>query len=277
MRKIPVVAAIVNYNMANELRRLLPQVIRQGYDEVIVLDDASTDDSRDVVKNFAGVKLVIGNKNRGAGGNRNRILTAVDYDALIHFLDADVILETSHTAKLVRKVAPDAPFGFVGGLIKDSRGLQMVWNYGTGIGLRSSIAAQIQATLIEPNLSKQPKRAAAWRKRFQKLLAGWPDPLSMPAKQRVYWCAEANLIVRSDIFRSLGGFDERFRETESLELGLRMYQQNLPCYFDPTISVVHTAAQVRKYNRNLVKLKDIIRLHSRFGWLAAIRSDGKPN
>jgi len=45
----PVVAAIPNYNMADSLRKLLPQVLSQSYDGVFVLDDASTDDTVDVV------------------------------------------------------------------------------------------------------------------------------------------------------------------------------------------------------------------------------------
>ena len=48
-RELPVVAAIPNYNMGEHLRRLLPQVLAQHYDAVFVLDDASTDESADVV------------------------------------------------------------------------------------------------------------------------------------------------------------------------------------------------------------------------------------
>ena len=57
-KELPVGAAIPNYNMGENLRRLLPQVLAQHYDAVFVLDDASTDDSADVVSEFgADVKL----------------------------------------------------------------------------------------------------------------------------------------------------------------------------------------------------------------------------
>ena len=75
---LPIIAAIPNYNMAEQLATLLPQIIQQGYDAIYVLDDVSTDDSREVVKRFAPkVTLIAGDRNLGAGGNRNRILSAL--------------------------------------------------------------------------------------------------------------------------------------------------------------------------------------------------------
>lgn len=278
MFKLPVVAAVVNYNMAQSLQNLLSQVVRQGYDAVFVLDDASTDNSHQIAARFPNVRFVAGKTNKGAGGNRNRILEALSDDAIVHFLDADVILETDddNMAKLVRQVAPDEPFGFVGGFIRTPSGMQQVWNYGGGIGLRSGIASLLQAALIEPNLLRHPQRVTKLRQQFAQLLHEWPDPLAPPSRRTVFWCAEANLVVRSDIFKALGGFDESYRETEILDLALRMHQKNLPCYFDPRLSVRHTAVQVRKYNRNLVKLKELIRVNRQFGLWQWLVHDGRP-
>jgi N-acetylglucosaminyl-diphospho-decaprenol L-rhamnosyltransferase len=52
--KLPVIAAVPNYNMAETLRVLLPQLAAHDYDAMYVLDDASTDHSREVVAEFAG-------------------------------------------------------------------------------------------------------------------------------------------------------------------------------------------------------------------------------
>jgi len=77
-KELPVIAAIPNYNMGDNLRRLLPQVLAQHYNAVFVLDDASTDHSVDVVSGFGGeVKLVRSPENRGAGANRNQIIDHV--------------------------------------------------------------------------------------------------------------------------------------------------------------------------------------------------------
>lgn len=75
--KTPVVAAIPNYNMGHNLNRLLPEVLAQGYDAVYVLDDASTDDSADVVRQFGSdVKFVRSPRNQGAGATATRSSTA---------------------------------------------------------------------------------------------------------------------------------------------------------------------------------------------------------
>jgi len=109
-KELPVVAAIPNYNMGENLRRLLPQVLAQHYDAVFVLDDASTDDSADAVGEFgADVKLARSPQNRGAGANRNQILDHVPDGALIHFIDADMDLETPDTPAVAREVLRAGP------------------------------------------------------------------------------------------------------------------------------------------------------------------------
>lgn len=262
MPKLPVVAAITNYNMAKELERLLPQVVKQGYDEIFVLDDGSRDNSRDVAARFEGVKVVAGETNKGAGGNRNRIIGELKQVCLIHFLDADVDLETGNTAELVRKVAPEEPFGFVGGLVKTKAGQPMAWNYGAGPWLSSSFGSQVQFLTFH----RQDGLARATRLLFKKLLADWPDPKAPPKRRQVYWCAEANIVFRSDIFKEMGGFDENYRETEILEFALRCHNRGLKSYFDPRLSVRHTEGKVREYNRDALKVKELIRTSRKLGF-----------
>src|SRR4029077_5074528 len=94
--RLPVVAAIPNYNMGDNLGKLLPQVLAQRYDGVFVLDDASTDHSVEVIAQFDDeVKVVRSPENRGAGANRNQIIDYVGDGAIIHFIDADMDLATA--------------------------------------------------------------------------------------------------------------------------------------------------------------------------------------
>jgi glycosyltransferase involved in cell wall biosynthesis len=66
-----VVAAIPNYNMGPHLIELLPSILAHGYDAVYVLDDASTDDSVDIVRSFGSdVVLARSSLNRGAAAVR---------------------------------------------------------------------------------------------------------------------------------------------------------------------------------------------------------------
>lgn len=280
MSKLPVVAAIANYNMAGELKQLLPQVLQQGYDGVYVLDDASTDNSSEVAESYGDkVTFVAGKTNKGAGGNRNRIIAALDRPAIIHFLDADVRLEGEHIASLVREVVPNTPFGFVVGLAKSPNGMQNAWNYGPRIGLKSDIGSLIRAYLIEPQLAAHPARAEKLARMFGRMLAGWPNPLARPQRREVYWGIEQNIVIRSDIFEQLGGFDEDLRETEILSLAIRMHRRGLPCYFDPRLSIVHTEGDVRPYRRDIVKLKELYRIARKYGirnWLVSADKFGSP-
>ena len=53
MPKLPIIAAVANYNMANQLEHLLPTLVEHDYDGIFVLDDASTDESRSVVESVS--------------------------------------------------------------------------------------------------------------------------------------------------------------------------------------------------------------------------------
>lgn len=270
---MPVVAAIPNYNMGQQLVNLLPEVAEQNYADVFVLDDASTDDSREVVENFnhgSGVHFVASAENKGAGPTRNLIIGALGYRAVIHFLDADVSLQTERIPEAAHDIMPSEPVGFVGGLALTREGVQSAWNYGPHQGLRSDMAALIQAK-IEPLITTNPDKAKAMRRRYSKLLEAWPDPLSEPERKQVFWNIEANLLVQSDVFAGLGGFDEKLREHEIQDFATRLHNRGFKSYFDPSISVLHKNEQnVREYNRLAAMLRAefyIARKHGFVNWL----------
>src|SRR5436309_312663 len=162
----PVVAAIPNYNMADSLRKLLPQVLAQSYDRVFVLDDASTDDTVDVVGAFGSdVTLVRSRENRGAGANRNQIIDHVEDGAIIHFIDADMDLETAETPRVAREVVAryaGLGVGLIGGLVSRVDGSQELDNYGAVFSLWGNSTALIQ--LMIDRLRRKPRLAGAIRK-----------------------------------------------------------------------------------------------------------------
>jgi N-acetylglucosaminyl-diphospho-decaprenol L-rhamnosyltransferase len=126
--RLPVVAAVPNYNMGEHLRKLLPQLLAQRYDRIFVLDDASTDHSVDVVNEYGDeVRVVRSPENRGAGANRNQIIDHVGDGMLIHFIDADMELKTADTAAVAREIAAryvNQGVGLIGGLVSRFDGSQ---------------------------------------------------------------------------------------------------------------------------------------------------------
>lgn len=56
---------VPNYNGAKLLAKNLPKILDNNIDEVIIVDDGSTDDSRDVLKKFKEIKFIENKKNLG--------------------------------------------------------------------------------------------------------------------------------------------------------------------------------------------------------------------
>jgi GT2 family glycosyltransferase len=250
-KQSPVVAAIPNYNMADSLRKLLPQVLSQSYDRVFVLDDASTDDSADVVSSFGGqVTLVRSPENRGAGANRNQIIGHVEDGAIIHFIDADMDLETAETPTVAREVVAryaDRGVGLIGGLVSRVDGSQELDNYGAVFSLWGNTTALIQ--LMIDRLRRKPRLAGAIRKMLAPLVRAWPNILEPPTAAPAYWVHEGNLLVHSGLFKSVGGYDPALREHEIQDLAIRLEKMGVKRQFDPSISVVHRDIDVRGTNR----------------------------
>ena len=88
---MPTISVVIpNYNRAALIGETLDNVLAQSRppDEVIVVDDGSTDDSAAVVERFGKRVTLIRQDNRGPGPARNRGLAAAGGE-LIQFMDSD--------------------------------------------------------------------------------------------------------------------------------------------------------------------------------------------
>ncbi len=272
-KELPVVAAIPNYNMGENLRRLLPQVLSQHYDAVFVLDDASTDESAYVVGEFGDeVKFVRSRENRGAGANRNQIIDQVADGALIHFIDADMDLETPETPAIAREVAAryaDRGVGMIGGLVTFADGRQEWCNHGATLSVWGNGTGTLQWSI--DRLRERPRLAGAIRRLVAPAVGDWPNTLEPPVPSPAYWVHEGNMLVYSTIFRSIGGFDPALRAQEIQELSIRLEQRGIKRQFDPSIKVVHHHIDVRGKNRRRWEnqaTRYMIRKHGLYRFLA---------
>jgi SAM-dependent methyltransferase len=87
-----VAVVVTTYNHAGYLGAALDSVVAQSHpvDEIVVVDDGSSDDPAAVVAHYGGVRL-IRQPNAGLASARNRGLEAVGTDRVV-FLDADDVL-----------------------------------------------------------------------------------------------------------------------------------------------------------------------------------------
>ncbi|MGH7157878.1 MAG: glycosyltransferase family 2 protein [Candidatus Saccharimonadales bacterium] len=271
MPKLPrsVIAAIPHYNMPDTLKRLLGQVLSQGYSQVYVLDDNSKNCRiEDIIKPFGkAVKLISGKQNVGAGSNRNRILEAPASElrgAILHFIDADCTLVTKDIPATARRLFADNPvLGAVGGLILNANGSKYPSNFSPHMSRLYGLATRIQRA-IAAIATHSPKRARRLRRAFQFFLTGWPD-ITEPAQARDVFClAEANFFIPYDTFAKISGFDSTLRYHEAQDLARSLERLSLIRRFDPAVVVKHHAVQVRT-NRLAEKAQGFKHLVQKYG------------
>lgn len=269
-----VIAAIPNYNMGSHLRKLLPQVIEQGYDQVFVLDDGSTDDSVAVVKEFDGkVHLVASPANQGCTANRNQILKVVDGDELIHFIDADMDLVTDSTAEVARDLAAryaDLGVGAIGGLVSRADGSQEPYNFGPAFSLKTHLTG---VPPVLDRLRTRPQVARTVQQAVGPIVKNYPNILDRPMPQRTYWLHEGNMLIYADVYKSIGGYDINMRNHGAQDLAIRLNQRGIKRWFDPSIEVVHHYIDVRGSKRKKQQyesLRYLVGKHGPKAWLTGI-------
>jgi hypothetical protein len=111
-RESPLVSVVIpNYNHARYVGDAIRSVLAQDYPrrEIIVVDDGSTDGSRDVIAAFGDQVRCLPQENRGLSAARNAGILA-STGALIGVLDADDMYEPDYLSTLVPalQAAPDA-------------------------------------------------------------------------------------------------------------------------------------------------------------------------
>ena len=244
MDKLPVVAAIPAYNAESSLGPLIDDLLEQEYDDVYILDDASTDNTLEVAYSYSkDVVVVEGEVNQGSGANRNRIISELGYSAIIHFLDADVRINSSDNPARARETVSDESVGLVGGLIRHSGGAQMPYNYGPKLSIPEVVSGWLYSPtyLLETRNPPVGQKVRSFLDKHWPLMDEWPDPLKAPEPRDVYWCAEANTVIRSDVFSATGGYDKALRYHEVLEYSMRLDRLGLRRRFEPSIDVTHQA------------------------------------
>lgn len=264
---MPVVAAVPNYNMGESLAELLPALLEQQYDGVYVLDDNSTDSSRDVAESFrADVHFVQGGENVGAGANRNRILGALGNTSIIHFVDADMELVSQDNPDKIRQITRGRQYAFIGGMILEEEGVQYPFNFGPFLNLRHKLTARKQFAVTQ--LAKtDPDAARAMRAQHERQLSDWPDTLQQdPTPRQVDWVTEGNLIIHSDVFEKLEGFDPNLRHHEIQDFAVRAKKLGLDGFFHPEVAMLHKNIDVRGSRRRMDAYKALWKLGRKHGF-----------
>ncbi|HET8897459.1 MAG TPA: glycosyltransferase [Rhodanobacteraceae bacterium] len=207
--------------------------------EVIVVDDASPDDSAGHIARIAGVRLLRNPENLGFVGSCNRGAAAAQGEFVL-FLNNDTVVTAGWLEALLacfaerpdaglvgaRLVYPDGRLQEAGGIVfNDASG----WNYG----------------------------------RFEN-----PDDPRFNFRREADYCSGAAIVLRRALFEQLGGFDQRYAPAyyEDTDLAFQVRAQGLKVYVEPAATVVHfegisagtdTASGMKRYQAvNQGKFRD---------------------
>ena len=214
---------ILNYNTKDYLRKFLPGLIAscEGRDaQVIVADNASGDGSVQMMeKEFPEIPLIVLEKNFGFTGGYNRALKALEADYFV-LLNSDIEVPEGWLDPLVEWMDHHPDCGACGPkLISYSR--RDFFEYaGAAGGLLDRYGYPFcQGRILQ---------------RIEKDQGQYDSPAD------VLWVSGACLLVRSRVWKDLGGLDERFfAHMEEIDLCWRMQLHGWKVTMVPSSRVYH--------------------------------------
>jgi glycosyltransferase involved in cell wall biosynthesis len=219
MRKKPYISIIIrSYKGENKLPRLLNSIYSQDSDdfEVIVVDDASDDSSKEIVRKYPPARYLGLNKNGGPARARNKGAKIAKGEIYL-FFDNDVI------------VMPKV--------------LEEVKNF---------FKKNKSAFAVTGSWSKEQKDGFFARYKALRDWSYWRNELY--EKGAGYFFSTRVAAVRSDLFWKINGFDESYKkaDVEDMEFSYRL-SEAAPVHFNKKMRVHHEfegiLAVAKKYFR----------------------------
>jgi N-acetylglucosaminyl-diphospho-decaprenol L-rhamnosyltransferase len=221
---VRVAAAIVNFNAGSLLAVCAASLRREGVDQVIVVDNGSTDLSLVGLRAADGDAVVIETgHNLGYGAAVNRAASRAEAEYLL-VLNPDAEMKPGSLAPLVAALDGDPELGLVGPRLVNADGTL----YPTGRRFPSRMDAVGHAFL---SLVAPRNRFTARYK-----LLDW----DRAGARRVDWISGACFLVRQKAWEDLHGFDEGFfMYMEDLDLCWRAWRAGWAVELEPASEVLH--------------------------------------
>ncbi len=211
----PVVSVIVVVWNRAELTLACLQALASHRDvafEVIVVDNASTDDTGRLLERINGANVVRNTTNLGFTVGANAGARAARGDFLL-FLNNDAVLERGSLGALVEACRRSETIGAVGG------------------------------KLVYPDGRLQEAGSIIWADGSCDGYGRGGDPAApeYSFERPVDFCSGALLLTRRDVFEALGGFDERYRPAyyEDADYCVRLWRSGRSVMYQPNAVATH--------------------------------------
>ena len=216
---------MVNYNAAEHLASCLSSLQREGVETVLVVDNASRDDSREVVERTgAGWLQTGGNIGYGRAANLGVASAELAGAQLLLISNPDVVLCDSAVDHLVAAMDGDERLGIVGPRILNPDGT-VYPSARTFPNMVDAIGHGLLGMVMPRNRFTRRYRLLDWDH-------------SRPGK--VDWVSGACFLVRREVWEEVGGFDPAyFMYMEDVDLCWRARSRGWEVAYEPKAEVVH--------------------------------------
>lgn len=203
--KIAVV--ILNWNGSALLRQFLPSVTAysQGAD-IYVADNASTDDSVAVLESeFPSVKIIRNDRNYGFANGYNEALRHVNADVFA-LVNSDIEVTENWLVPVLGAFMTDVQTAIIQPKIRDHKNKDYFEYAGAAGGFIDKFGYPFCRGRVFDTLEK--------------------DQAQYDDNCEIFWASGACFFIRSDVYRSLGGFDgDFFAHQEEIDLCWRASNQ----------------------------------------------------
>lgn len=224
-RKEHTSVAIINYNTRDLLRACLSSVVPEHPDRVIVVDNASSDGSAQMVAaEFPRVTLLANASNRGYGAAANMAFSASTARYLL-LLNSDTLLRRGALEAMAEYLDEHEEVGVLGPRLINEDGTLQPSCYPFPGSMRWLVDNDDLARYLGTVGSVQRRMFRTWEH---------DRPRHVP------WVMGAALAIRREAFDAVGGFDESFfMYHEETDLCFRMAKLGWETHFAPVTEVVH--------------------------------------
>jgi len=219
---------IVNYNAGPFLRQCIKSLTKCPFDKtIIVVDNASTDDSLFFVEKVAEIRVLRNEKNQGFAAACNQGLSMASSDTIL-FLNPDCELFDDTIPRLLEALHSRAEVGMVGGLLVNSDGTEQG---GGRRAIPTPWRSFVRAFGLNRFANRWPKLFFDFHLHKQPLPAG---PVEVEA------ISGACMMVKRAAVENIGLWDEDyFLHCEDLDWCMRFRQAGWSILFVPAARVTH--------------------------------------
>lgn len=233
---------IVNYNTKSLLSSCIDSIfanVKSVSFEIIVVDNASIDGSSDMIKSYHPEVILIENDANIGFGAANNMGAEMASGSYIFLLNSDAILCMDTVFGLYRYLEENSEYGMAGPGVLLTNGEKQPKICGDFPSLLKIINDSILLSQIFP--------------RIEFFRGIYTDNL-VKMETSLDWISGVCMLIRVDVFKSVGGFDESiFLYCEDIDLCKRVQNNGWKIMHIENYQIIHKCGGSAKTNRDIIR------------------------